>query len=361
MDYSSYIFGIHDYHPDWHNLVKQAGKTAWCVHTEAVGCDPHDMGGKVYPEGLTNIVRLNNGYGQGTGTIPTPDRYSDFAKRCANFVNYSRNIDFVVIGNEIALDGEWPDPNPITLSDYMTCYLKCYFAIKPVAPNVRIAPQAVAPWNNRTPDAQDWVLQLNQQLTLCQGYVDWIALHAYSDGYGLNCFADNSYMQPPYEFRKYGWETLYEFMQAIPFNLRNRPVVITEVNGNKSWGEYQAGWLMGMYEDIDLWNKHFGSQQILGACCFRWASHDQQWDMSRYPNVVNDFKHVLTQDYKHTWRNNIRHVNAPLGLNLRKLPEGEILDTLADGTALEIIAESGLWLYVTVAGVKGYVFGKYVV
>lgn len=360
MNYAPHIFGVHDYHPDWYNLVKQAGKFAWCVHTEAVGHNPYDVGTQFYPEGLTNIVRLNNGYGQGTGTIPTPDHYDDFAKRCANFVKHSQNIDFVVIGNEIALPWEWPTQSPILLVDYIRCYLKCYFAIKEVAPNVRIAPQAVAPWNDKTPDAQDWVLQLKFQLEMCMGYVDWVSLHAYSDGYGLNSFTNNPRMHSPYQHRYYGWETLYEFMGAIPAKLRSLPVIITEVNGNQTWGNYHPTWIQGMYQTIDLWNKAKGTQKILAACLFRWAAHDEKWDISRYPAVVQDFKQVLQQDYRHEWRNNVHYVNARWGLNLRKEPDGEVIRVLSDKTPVTVLAVKGDWLRVNVGNEEGYVFAKYV-
>ena len=361
---SDHLFGMHDYHDDWANMVRAAGKQAWCVHTEAVGCDPRDTSGKGYPEGVTNIVRLNNGYGKGTGVIPLPDRYNDFAKRCANFVAASRNIQFVVVGNEIALSWEWPDDNPITLANYMACYLKCYIAIKTIAPNVKVSPQAPAPWNNRTPDAQDWIEQLRLQLDMSKGNVDWIALHAYTKGYGPDKFANNPVMGAPYQHRKFGWESLYEYMSVIPYAYRQLPSIITECNADHTWADDHSGWIQQMYAELDKWNHTFGNQRILGACMFRWARHDDKWDLSRHSNAVDDFRQALTHDYRHGYNPgatpNQRYVNAEAGLNLRDMPGGNIIKLLPNGTPVEVSSDHGEWLCVIADNVRGFVFKEFV-
>ena len=50
-------------------------------------------------QGYQVIVRLNNGYGA-DGTIPTPDKYADFARRCANYIRNSPGCTHWIIGNE---------------------------------------------------------------------------------------------------------------------------------------------------------------------------------------------------------------------------------------------------------------------
>ena len=361
---SEFIFGVHDYHDDWANMVKQAGKQAWCVHTEAVGTDPNDHSGKTYPDSVTNLVRLNNGYGKGTGVIPLPHRYGDFAKRCANFVANSKNIWGVIIGNEIALEWEQPDDNPIRLTDYVTCYLKCYDAIKSVAPHVKISMQAPAPWNNRTPDAQDWITQLATQLNMV-GDVDWVALHAYTKGYGADKFAGNPVMGAPYQHRKFGWEALYEYMQVIPFNKRQLPVIITETNADGAWGDNPGDWIRQVYAEVNKWNKGFGNQKILGACLFRWAKHDDRWDMSRHSRSVDDFRAALANDCRHGFipgQSTVdqRKVNAPDGLNLRDMPGGNLITTLPNGTPLEVLSKHGEWLLVMAGDRRGFVHSDYV-
>lgn len=296
---AKHLYGIHDI-GSWTRFVHEAGLTAWCVHTVAIGCDPNDHnGGDFGIPGTTAVVRLNHGYGQGTGTIPIPEKYADFARRCANFVAAATGIEYVVIGNEIALEWEWPTDAPIRLADYLTCYRLCYDAIKAVAPHIKIAPQAPASWNDSTPDAADWITQLAtmlQQLSdRAQGAPDWICLHAYTRGYDLDAFNTGARMAPPYAHRFGGWETLYEFLGAVPAHLRHLPVILTECNGNGPWPAQETGWVQAMYEQIDQWNRTPGNQQIAGACLFRWEPDDQQWRLT--PGALTNFGKALQRGY----------------------------------------------------------------
>jgi hypothetical protein len=296
---SRHLYGVHDIGA-WADLVAQAGATAWCVYTEAVGCDPNDLRGGDYARpGITPIVRLNNGYGKGTGTIPTPDRYADFARRCANFVAASRGIEWVVIGNEISHYHEWPTAEPITLASYVECYRLCYDAIKRVAPGVQIAPAAPAPWNASTPDARDWIMQLPTMLNMLSSRVDWICLHAYTRGYTPDAFSTGAKMDAPYAHRYSGWETLWEYMAVIPQSFRHLPVMITETNGDGPWPANNTGWVQALYGEIARWNAQPGNQPIRAACLFRWLPEDRQWSFAHSPGAADDFTQALRKGY--TW------------------------------------------------------------
>src|SRR6266542_2378122 len=92
VTFPKFIFGMHD--PGaWMDPVQSSGKQGWVLVTEGIGCDPNDNSGTDYSQhsnrGFAVVVRLNNGYG-GTGTIPKPDQYDNFAPRCANWVRNSR-------------------------------------------------------------------------------------------------------------------------------------------------------------------------------------------------------------------------------------------------------------------------------
>lgn len=350
------IVGIHD--PGGEHLL---GGQGWLVFTETVDSAPGD-----YRQwaGYNIVVRLNNGYAP-AGTIPPPDRYPEFARKCAAWVAGSQGVDFLVIGNEIAHRHEWPTGQPITLSSYLDCYRLCYDAIKTVAPHVKIAPQAVAPWNDSTPDAPDWILQLTAMLTALPGRVDWIALHAYTREYSLDAFVSDARMGPPYAHRYAGWETLYEFMAAIPQALRHLPVVITEVNGNAPWSAYQPGWLQTLYAQIDGWNATPDNQQIMGACLFRWAEHDQQWTFSQCAPAHGDLRAVVAKGYQ--WREvqptaEKGYVTAQNGLRLRS--DGNLaadtLGVLGYGAEVAILARTDDFLKVAHGDVVGWVFAAYV-
>ena len=365
MSTSPYIYGIHD--PGGEHLLNGRG---WIVFTETADSAPGDYR-RYIDAGLGVIVRLNNGYGNGVGCIPTPDKYADFAQKCAAWVAASRGVEWLVIGNEIALAHEWPTQQPITLASYANCYRQCYDAIKAVAPNVKIAPQAVAPWNDSTPDAPDWITQLATMLNMLSSRVDWIALHAYTRGYGLDSFATGAKMSPPYAHRHSGWETLFEFMLAIPQNMRQLPAMITEVNGNAPWATYQRGWLQEMYREIEAWNGTKGNQQIRAACLFRWARHDTRWDMSQCSQSHDDLRDAVSRGYR--WREDVPsaatwtgYVTAQAGVNLRTRPDRQapVIRSVVYGDALAVhggTVGDGTWYAVTYDGKQdGYVAAAWV-
>lgn len=321
------IYGVHDYNDG----IQRFNSHIWVTYTEAIGSDPNDMSGKNYNKNNTTaIVRINNGYGTG-GTIPLPHHYDDFAKRCANFVKNSQGIEYIVIGNEIALQWEWPENQVITLENYKKCYIKCYNEIRKVNKSVKIAPMAVAPWNDSTPDAPDWIIQFSS--LLIDVPAEWICLHSYTRDYSLGGFTTGERMSPPYQHRYKSWETLYEFMSAIPRKMRNLPVIITETNGNKPWSEYQIGWIPKLYDIINDWNNNTNNQNILAVCLFRWNVEDKEWDFSRYQNVLNDFNYAIQKGYTtvektQEFKPEELYVNQGVILRLRSKPTTES-DTLA--------------------------------
>lgn len=336
---SKYIFGIHDPGP-WFDMVRAAGKEAWCVYTEAIGSDPNDHSGKDFRvAGITPIVRLNYGYGEGVGTIPTPDKYGDAAQRAANFIAASQGAEFVVWGNEIALAWERPIKGvPLTLTTYADSYRQAYDAMKRANPNVKIAPAAVAPWNTGVPDAPDWIEQLRTMLNMLSSRVDWVCLHAYTRSYNTGAFATGAKMDnPTYRHRHSGWETLWEFMQAIPATMDHLPVMITEANGNGPWPSNDTGWIQAMYADINEWNATPGSQQIRAACLFRWAEHDTQWSMAHSPGAADDFRQALAHDYR--WQM-VDGVDAIDGGGTSENPKSSPTTTITAGDQVTVTATS---------------------
>ena len=363
MSSSKFITGVHD--PGGEHLL---GGRGWIVFTEMVDSQPGDYR-RYVDQGLGVIVRLNNGY-HPAGTIPTPDRYAEFAQKCAAWVAASQGVEWLTIGNEISLEWEWPTEKPITLASYLDCYRQVYTAIKAVAPHVKIAPQAVAPWNASTPDAPDWISQLRVMLLALDNKVDWINLHAYTRGYGLDRFTSGERMNPPWQTHYSGWETLYQFMHVIPDHMHHLPVMVTEVNGNAPWSQYQRGWVQAMYNEIAEWNAEPGAQQIRAACLFRWAPHDSQWDMSQCSQAHDDLRSAVAKGYQ--WRDArpqvlpapqwTGFVTATNGLNLRTEPHAtaNVLTTIAMGERVAISEQRGDWLAATYGALSGWVSARWV-
>ncbi|HPC92902.1 MAG TPA: SH3 domain-containing protein [Myxococcota bacterium] len=299
---SKNLYAMHD-PGNWEDMVRAAGREAWCVHTEAIGCDPGDMSGKNFARpNITPVVRLNNGYGS-TGTIPLPERYADFAKRCANFAAASVGCKHWIIGNEIALIWERPDGQPITLENYCRCFTLCRDAIRRVQPEAIVIPQPPAPWNVEVKypgnEAGDWVDQLRDMLRMIgAGNLDAIALHTYSHGHDPALIASEQTMDPPFNHRRYHFRAYRDFMDAIPTELRHLDVLITESNPD-GWQDINNGWIQAAYAEIDQWNKA-GNQQIVCLAFYRWPNEDrEQFWIGSKGGVVADFQAALAHDYHH--------------------------------------------------------------
>lgn len=106
---SPYIYGLHD--PGGEQIMGDANRRGWIVFTEEIGSDPGNMAGKDFrlwsSQDYGVICRINHGYGA-AGTIPTSNRYEDFALRVANYVAASPGCKIWIIGNEMNHIQEWP-------------------------------------------------------------------------------------------------------------------------------------------------------------------------------------------------------------------------------------------------------------
>ncbi len=206
---SPFIYGIHDHDTNIQEYLDHfsaGGVTGWVTATIAIGSNPNDTGGDdfrwIANQGHSVIVRLNNGY-CGTGNIPTPDKYDDFAQRAAHYVAATQGADIFIIGNETNLAVEWPPVNGhaqyVSPQDYASLFRKTYDAIKAVRPGAQVITQALAPFAGPfsagstcgfTHDANplNWVQYMNQMLTEIKstGGIDGIALHINSRGYTYN-------------------------------------------------------------------------------------------------------------------------------------------------------------------------------
>jgi N-acetyl-anhydromuramyl-L-alanine amidase AmpD len=313
---SPYLYGLHD--PGGENIMADAGVFGWVLFTEAIGCEPNDMGGKDFGpwanRGFGILVRLNNGYSP-DGTIPPASRYGDFAKRCANYVRNSPGAHIWIIGNEMNYPIERPGVkqegdrlvNPgeaITPSMYANCYRQCRTAIKAVPghQNDQVIVGSVAPWNNQTAyDGNphgDWCKYLTDILTILgPANCDGISIHTYTHGSNPE-FIYNEYKMSDERFRnrEYHFRTYRDFMQAIPNSMRALPVYLTETDQDEPWLDHNNGWVQRAYGEIDAWNKTAGNQKIRAVILYRWPRHDR-WYIEGKNGVIEDFKQSLGHRY----------------------------------------------------------------
>ncbi len=298
---SPYLYGFHD--PGGEHIMAEAGIFGWILFTEAIGCDPNDMGGRDYTpwsnRGFGILVRLNNGYAP-DGTIPPASRYPDFARRCANFVRNSKGAHIWIIGNEMNHPIERPGAkmegdrlvNPgetITPSMYANCYRQCRTAIKAVPghQNDQVIVGAVAPWNAQTvydgnPNG-DWCKYLTDILTILgPANCDGIAIHTYTHGSNPELiYNDYKMSDARFRNRQYNFRAYRDFMQAIPNTMRSLPVYLTETDQDEPWLDHNNGWVQRAYGEIDAWNRTPGTQKIRCVLLYRWPRYDRWYIESR--------------------------------------------------------------------------------
>lgn len=153
---SPFLYGIHDHDTniqEYLDHLNSRGIGGWVTATVAIGSNPSHTGGDdfrwIANQGHTVTVRLNHGY-CGSGTIPTPDKYDDYARRAANYVAATQGADIFIIGNETNLAVEWPPvgghASYVSPQDYAVVFRKTYDAIKAVRPDAKVISQALAPF-----------------------------------------------------------------------------------------------------------------------------------------------------------------------------------------------------------------------
>ncbi len=346
---SEYIFGIHDFGGE--EYMRAAKKAGWIVFSEVLGHDPNDLLGKDYTpfsrHGLGVIVRLNNGY-YPQGTLPPSREYSNFARRCANFVAASRGCSRWVIGNEMNYAIERPRPaaalgarphvdesladDPtlrslperfsalfpasdregaddvaegeelITPQLYASCYGMCRQAIHSLQGHEEdlVMIGAVAPWNNQTVypgnTGGDWIKYFQDILLQCGANgCDGITLHTYTHGANPTLILDNSKL-PDFPHYHCHFQAYRDFMQAIPVNMRHLPVYITETDQGGAWENANRGWIQAAYAEIDRWNRQ-NAQQIQALVLYRWPQLDL-WHIKGKEGVIEDFRNALRHDYR---------------------------------------------------------------
>jgi hypothetical protein len=218
----------------------EAGRRGWVLELAAIGLDgsntPADFAG-LAGAGLGVMVRINHGYGS-TGTLPTPDRYADFAAACARYVQRSRGCRIWIIGNEPNHEDERPNGQRILPHEYARAYSLCRAAIRGVAGHEQdqVLVAGPAPWNATTTYAGnekgDWVRYFVHVLTsLSTDGCDGFSLHTYTHDLDPRQISGDYYHGAPgYRHLRNEFRSYRDFMNVIPERFRHLPVFITETD-----------------------------------------------------------------------------------------------------------------------------------
>ncbi len=320
------IYGVHEDYEGLElrlkagHIMQQAGVRGYVLWTERLGADPNNTSGADYRRRVTGdhvvIVRLNHGY-EPDGTLPTPNRYEDFARRCANFVRASQGARIYVVGNEMNNRREWPggvDGEPILPEDYARCFNLVYRRIKDVAPNAIVCPGAIdpyhaslsgAPFNTPYGNVLRYWLTMLDAIEACDG----LAVHAYTHGPDPRLVESaEHFSNPPLTEVHYNFRVFHDVLNATPERFRTLPVYLTETNHlhvgqepNWGWVDINNGWVWAMYQQVDDWNQR-GGQQIHAALIYRYPQLDP-WVILNKPQVIEDFKDALSLKLRpYYWR-----------------------------------------------------------
>jgi len=307
--FPKYIFGLHE--PGGERLMEEKGKKGWILFTERIFHDPNDHHSANYSQwtnrGFGIIARINHDYFPG-GTIPLSEHYDNFGRRIRNFVAKSKGCHIWIIGNEMNHEQERPKGQVITPQLYAQCYQKCWEQIHSIPGREydQVAIGSVAPWNNTTQypgnESGDWVqyfTDILRQIRKLNCPVDAITLHTYTHGRDPNLVYNNQKMDPPFHKYHYHFRCYVDFMEAIPQELRNIPVYITETDQDEEWENANRGWVQNAYQEINAWNTTPGNQQIRALILYRWPAFDK-WAIINKPGVHEDFKAAMNHNY--TWK-----------------------------------------------------------
>ena len=282
---SLYLHGMHEPGGEW--LIENP--PGWIVFTHELGHDPsHKIGFDYTPwanRGFGIITRLNNGYGN-SGTIPLPGEYVNFAKRCANWVEFSNGCHLWIIGNEPNHIVERPDGIEITPEDYAVCYAEARGRIHEVSPRHKVIVAAVAPWYF----PPDWIEYQTRMLNEIQRYggADGISLHTYTHGPEPELITNEDKMAGAFFNRRYHFRAYRDMIDAFPQSVRELPIYITETDQNQPWLNVNSGWCVEAVTEIDEWNQS-GGQPIACLAFYRWPKYDQ-WNIDGKDHLYRDIQ-----------------------------------------------------------------------
>lgn len=285
----TWLHGLHDV--DGAELMED--RPGWIVVTLAIGHNPKDTSGANFyawtSRGYKILARLNNAHNGVDGTIPAPEYYDDFAKRCAIFVSASPGISACIIGNEPNTQTEWPHGQKISAANYANCFRKCFQAIKAVNGNVPVLVAGCAPWNNQS---GDWLAYFRQVLDSC-GICDGFACHAYTHGSDPALITSEE-MQHGWHWQFRVYQDQCEVIQLA--DLEDLPMYLTETDQNDPWLDSNNGWVEAAYNEINTWNQS-GRKPLIHALCLYRSNQDDQWSFYAKSGVQQGFRNAVEMGF----------------------------------------------------------------
>ena len=373
-------------------LFEGQSRGGWVLFTEGIGVNPDFPLNPTHRQRLWDwsqagygvVVRLNHGY-HPSGTLPTSDRYDAFAQTCARWVEQHLKHDeapahsytwIIQIGNEQNNVSEHPGDHGvirehITPERYAAAFNKVYAAVKPLLPNAYIAPGAIDPYHsspfhligNQRYRPIDYFQQMLDGIEALDAFV----LHAYTHGPSLERLTHRQTFGDPFmDDHYFDFQTYRHFMERIPAQWKETPVLITETNhvcrsgnapacddaGQQGWENANIGWVRKVYEEVDGWNRQPYAQQIQGVLLYRWSG--DQWRLHDKDQVLGDFKQAMSRDYRWRARVAAETDEVSFGLGFAAAEPVTLADDLTQlwglgPKAAEVLAATGVTTFAALA------------
>ena len=305
------IVGLHDLGGE--SLHDSANAAGWSLWYQPLNGPERASGyqtdfSEATRRGIRMIVRVDNSWESGKGSMPCRADFDRFASQVAAYVASTSGVSIWIIGNETNIDdryNNWPTcpdasgamrPERTTPALYAEAFRKVRAAIKSVRPNdqVAIAPAAPNVYSTETGGKEHGIdYQARVMAALGNGGFDAIGLHAYTSKHNTS-LVTSDVTNPdapayPFEFRTYR-----SALDSVPSWARNLPVYITEAAppwdaADSEVGGRGYGWMQAATRDVLDWNAS-GRQKVAALVFYRWKNYDSlSQGIETLPRVKEDF------------------------------------------------------------------------
>lgn len=262
---------------------------SWYVGLAELGADPNNHSGDDYSEiaakGIKVVVRVDYSH-HGEGTVPSPEMMDDYAKRVVNWVQASKGVYCIIIGNEPNYSVEWFGGKELTRELYCDAYETVWRAVSAVS-NIEITHAAIAPWNT---NSGHWLDYFEYVVNRLANKISFINLHTYTHGVDPNLIFSTAKMDAPNEHLYYHFRAFEDFLDKAQ-NLLHIPVIITETDENDPWADVNSGWIVNAYNHCDWYSKQPKKHKIFMLAIYRWS--EDKWEFQSKPGVQNDFRNAV--------------------------------------------------------------------
>ena len=136
-------------------------------------------------------------------------------------------------------------------------------------------------------------------------------------------------------------------MNAVPASMKKLPVYITEtqplINDAPNWLNQNTGWVTAAFAEINRWNSISSNQPIQALTMFRWLNTDPNWTFSTKPNVLDDYRNAIAQNFK---------IRLPGGVTPGQTLEQAVMAAVNKVPWMPVNNTAALWKYAKANGLQ---------